>query len=122
MRYFSNLEFLPDAVDLGPSAAARNRRRWTVAAYVSFCLGIFARQLIPYPKVVVETANLRWESLLAAFIIGLALFPPIMRWLNRHRRKPGAEHVVSAFGYGFFVDLASAGAAALARVTHIIGG
>jgi hypothetical protein len=119
MRYFTNLEFLPDKVDLGASDL---RRVWTWLAYVTFCLGIFARQLIPYPKVVVETTNLRWSSFLASFIIGLALFPPIMRWINKRRRKPSAQQIVSAFSFGFFVDLASAGAAAAARATHLIGG
>lgn len=119
MRYFTNLEFLPDEVDLGSSVS---RRRWTATAYVAFCLGIFARQLIPYPRVVVESANLRWSCLLASFIIGLALFPPVIRWLNVRRRKPSVEHVVTAFSFGFFVDLASSGVAAVARVTHILNG
>jgi hypothetical protein len=119
MRYFSNLEFLPDKIDLG---ASEIRRRWTLVAYIAFCLGIFARQIIPYPKVIVEATNLRWECLLASFIIGLALFPPVMRWFNSRRRKPSVEHVVTAFSFGFFVDLASAGAAALARVSHVMGG
>lgn len=119
MRYFTNLEFLPDTVELGASSS---RRRWTLGAYVTFCLGIFARQLIPYPKVVVEATNVRWSAFAASFIIGLALFPPVMRWLNGRRRKPSGEHLVTAFSFGFFVDLASAGAAALARVTHIMSG
>ena len=119
MRYFSNLEFLPDHIELGASAT---RRRWTIGAYVAFCLGIFARQLIPYPQVTIASANLRWPALIAAFIIGLALFPPVMRWLNTRRRKPSAEHLITAFSFGFFVDLASAGAAALARVMGVING
>jgi hypothetical protein len=117
MRYFSNLEFLPDEVELG---ASTTRRRWTIAAYVTFCLGIFARQLIPYPQVLVQSDNLRWSALAASFIIGLALFPPVMRWLNTRRRKPSGEHLVTAFSFGFFVDLASAGAAALAKVMKIM--
>ena len=119
MRYFSNLEFLPDEIELGVS---KRRRWWTIAGYFIFCLGIFARQLIPYPRVIVDYTNLRWPVLFASFIIGLALFPPLMRRLNKRRRNPGGEHLVTAFSVGFFVDLATAGAAALAKVTHIMNG
>jgi hypothetical protein len=121
MSYFTDLGFLPATSEhdltLGRSA---DRRRWTAIAYILFSLGIFARQLIPFPKVVMETANLRWSTLAASLVIGLALFPPVIKWLNRKRPRPSFEHVLSAFSYGFFIDLAAAGAAFAARVAHII--
>jgi hypothetical protein len=50
-------------------------RSMSALAYILFSLGIFARQLIPFPKVVMETANLRWSTLAASLVLGLALFP-----------------------------------------------
>jgi hypothetical protein len=120
MKYFSNLEFLPatsmDDVELGPQG---RRERWTMRAYLMFSLGIVARQLIPYPKVIVEATNLRWSVLVASLLIGLALFPPIMRWLNRKRRRPSFEHLVTAFSVGFFVNLATAGVALATRAARL---
>ena len=40
----------------------------------------------------------------AALIIGLAILPPIMRWLNRRRGRPGIEHLLLPFTLGFFLD------------------
>jgi hypothetical protein len=105
LRYFSNLEFLPDTIALG---ASRGRAAWTWGAYLLFSAGIFARQITDFPTVDLDLTHLQWSVLAASFIIGLAVFPPIMRWLNRSRRHPGWEHVITAFGVGFFLDLSNA--------------
>jgi hypothetical protein len=120
-RYFTDLGFLPavEQKDLTLGAAAA-RRRWTLLAYLAFSAGIFARQLVPFPRVVAEYANLRWSTLAGSLIIGLALFPPLMKWINSKRRKPSAQHLVSAFSYGFFIDLAAAGVAFAAKAANII--
>lgn len=120
MNYFTNLEFLPaqslDEVELGRS---NRRQRWTAATYALFCLGIFSRQIIAFPRVEFAMANVRWSVLAASFIIGLALFPPVMRWLNRRRTRPSIEHVLTAFSTGFFIDLAAAGAVMAARAAKL---
>jgi len=120
MNYFTNLEFLPeeslDDVQLGRN---QQRRRWTAATYVLFSLGIFSRQITAFPKVDVAVANIRWSVLAASFVIGLALFPPVMRWLNRRRKRPSFEHVLTAFSIGFFIDLAAAGSVMAARAAKL---
>jgi hypothetical protein len=104
--YFSNLEFLWDQGSFGP-ALQRRRRLLTLAAYALLCLGLFARQITGFPTVSIRFENISLSVLGASFLIGLALFPPIMRHLNQRRRKPTWEHALSAFSIGFFVDLSN---------------
>jgi len=44
-------------------------------------------------------------TLAISSIIALAILPPAMRQLNTVRKRPGIEHISSAFSIGFFVDL-----------------
>jgi hypothetical protein len=106
LRYFSDLNFLWDQHTYGPTLSQK-RAAYAAGSYLLLSLGLFARQITAFPKVDINCANIRWPVLLASFIIGLALFPPIMRFFNKKNKKPGFEHVVLAFGIGFFVDLAS---------------
>lgn len=106
LRYFTDLNFLWDEHTFGPTLSQK-RALYAAAAYVLLSLGLFARQITAFPQVDINAANIRWPVVLASFIIGLALFPPIMRFFNKKDKKPGFEHVVLAFGIGFFVDLAS---------------
>jgi hypothetical protein len=46
-------------------------------------------------------------------VVGLAVFPMMMRWINRRRRRAGLEHVAVPFAFGFFLDLALVAAARL---------
>jgi len=104
-RYFLNFGFYPQVVELGGTAEAK-RGIWTLISYAMLSGGIFCRQcisLIPRP-LKFELANLQGSVLVASLIIGLALLPPWMRWLNRRRIQPGWEHVLWAFSFGFFVD------------------
>lgn len=106
MRYFTNLEFYPDRTELG--SGLQRRRNWLCALmYVLLSLGIFAQEAVD-----VTTASFRevhWTTLGASFVIGLALLPPVIRWVNRRRKTPSIEHVLAAFSVGFFVDLSSKG-------------
>jgi|HubBroStandDraft_1064217.scaffolds.fasta_scaffold45545_1 hypothetical protein len=106
-RYFTSLDFLWTEHTLGPSLAKR-RSYLTFLAYLLMSLGLFARQITAFPSVDMKWENLRYPVLLASFIIGLALFPPVMRWLNKRRPTPSAEHILMAFSTGFFVDLTNA--------------
>jgi len=105
-RYFTDLNFFWNELTFGPTLS-RKRSLYAAASYILLSLGLFSRQITDFPNVDIKFANIRWPVLLASFIIGLALFPPMMRYLNKKNTKPGMEHVVLAFGLGFFVDLAS---------------
>lgn len=106
LRYLTNLEFLPSEHTFGPDLK-RRRSLLTLGSYLLLSLGLFSRQITAFPIVEIRWENLRWSVLVASFLIGLALFPPIMRSLNKRRKKPGIEHAITAFGIGFFVDLAN---------------
>jgi hypothetical protein len=69
-------------------------------------LGLFARQIVGFPKITDwNPENLRWQVATSAFAVALALFPPVMVWLNKNRRRPSWEHLVFAYSFGFFGEL-----------------
>jgi hypothetical protein len=104
VRYFTNLEFYADRTELG--SGLQRRRNWLlVLMYALLSLGIFAHEAVDIPSVSFKTVH--WATLGASFVIGLALLPPIIRWINKRRKKPSFEQVLTAFSVGFFVDLSS---------------
>ena len=103
-RYFTQLEFYPDDTSLGPRIQTR-RQLWTIGSYLSLAAGLFARQIVKFPEVQTNSVNWNWGVLAASFLIALAVFSPAMRYLNRHRKKPGVEHVLASFSLGFFLNL-----------------
>ena len=105
-RYFGNLEFLWDEYTLGPGLQNR-RHLLTALSYVLLSLGLFSRQITAFPSVDLRLERFQWSVLAASLIIGLAVFPPVMRRLNHSRRKPSVEHAIAAFSLGFFIDLSS---------------
>ncbi|HEX8456370.1 MAG TPA: hypothetical protein VF656_03530 [Pyrinomonadaceae bacterium] len=104
LNYFTNFEFYWDRRTFGASLQ-RKRKAWTLAVYILLSLGIFSRQITAFPKVDINIANVRVPVLAASFIIGLALLPPVMRWISKKVKQPKWEHVLSAFSIGFFIDL-----------------
>jgi hypothetical protein len=63
-----------------------------IAIYVLLALGSFCRQITKFPEVEMKFENVRWFVFLASLIIGFALLPTVMRWINRggknsHRSK-----------------------------------
>ncbi len=109
LTYFTDLGFLGsrEYIELGPTAA-QLRLLWTVGVYVMSSLGIFSRHYIDVPHLRIPQEPFSATVLAASFIIGLALLPLPIKWFNSKRRKPKWEHVLFAFSFGFFVDLASA--------------
>lgn len=104
LRYFTNLEFYADTTELG--SGTQTRRNWLTAfMYMLLSLGIFAQEAVDIASVSFKPVH--WATLGASFVIGLALLPPLIRWLNRKRRVPSLEHVLTAFSVGFFIDLSS---------------
>jgi len=119
LSYFTDLNFLWDEHTFGPTLSQK-RALYAAGSYIFLSMGLFARQITAFPRVDINATNIRWPVLIASFIIGLALFPPIMRFFNKKDKKPGIEHVILAFGIGFFIDLASG--KIIAPVWHSIGG
>jgi hypothetical protein len=107
MRYITNLEYLWDQRSFGPDLQ-RRRKLLTLSSYALLCFGLFSRQITDFPTVNLRVQNITWPVLIASLLIGLAIFPPVMRYLNKQRRKPSWEHTLTAFSAGFFVDLSNA--------------
>jgi hypothetical protein len=105
MRFFSNLEFYAKDTRLGPRIQTK-RHLWTLGAYLLLSLGIFARQIIDFPTIRFVSSQANAAVLGASFIVGLAIFPPAMRWINSRRSVPGLEHLLAPFTIGFFLNLA----------------
>jgi hypothetical protein len=106
--YFTNFEFYrgQDRLPLGGDIFEK-KVLWTISVYLLTSLGIFCRQICNFPKVSINLANVQWNVLVASFIFGLALLPFFIKQVNRIDSKPGLPQVLTAFGVGFFVDLAS---------------
>lgn len=115
MRYLSNLEFYPRMTELG-SNVQRRRDFLTGLMYILLSLGIFSHQAVNL--VPLGFRPVAWSALAASFIVGLALLPPVIRWINLRAKGPSFLQVITAFSIGFFVDLSSN--EILARVWHSI--
>jgi hypothetical protein len=49
-----------------------------------------------------------WPVLVTSFIVGFAILPYVMRRISKKNGgKPSIEHILGAFGLGFFMDFAS---------------
>ncbi len=129
--YFTDLSFYTRST-LGVSEASK-RQLWLVACYLAFGLGVFCRQVVnlsKFPSVDMEPANLRWSAFAASFIVGLAIFPFLVRYVRRladyvsgredapagagdgggaPEKEPSQGwntiHVFTSFTTGFFVNL-----------------
>jgi hypothetical protein len=131
--YFTDLSFYTRST-LGPGEATK-RHVWLVICYLSFALGVFCRQIVDLsklPSVELDRARLRPSVLGGSLIVGLAVFPLVVRLVRRladyvsgeekraARRRSGKAarggepsrggwnliHVLTSFTTGFFVNLA----------------
>jgi hypothetical protein len=105
-RYILNLGFAPDKIELG---GASLRMAWTVGAYLLLVAGIITRQNFCLGPVRICIDHLDWRVVAGSAVLGLAIFPVMMRWFNRKFRQPSWEHILFAFSIGFFLDLSSQG-------------
>lgn len=103
-RYFTNLEFYPRGTELG-YRTQRKRNILTAAMYVLLSAGIFAHEAVSLAPLGFRPVHA--STLAAAFIAGLALLPPVVRWVNLNTEKPGILQVIAAFSIGFFLDFSS---------------
>jgi hypothetical protein len=99
--HFVDLGFQQKDIELGPS-----KWRWVALCYLIFCFGIVAREVSAFPKMTLIDALPDWRVPAAAFVIGLALFPPVLRWVSgRKEGQPTIEHFLWCFSFGFFWSL-----------------
>jgi uncharacterized membrane protein YczE len=87
------------------SGLNRRRKLLTLLMYILLSLGIFGHEAVNLAPV--SFRHVEWSTLGASFVVGFALLPPVMRWINRRKRKPSWEQVITAFSIGFFIDLSS---------------
>lgn len=83
----------------------KNPTFWQVACWALMVIGILARQLFS------ENHRLDFNGLspslaISSAIVGLAVLPLLMRWLNRVSHGPNIEQVATPFALGFFLDYA----------------
>jgi hypothetical protein len=105
-NYFTDMGFYHNQKALGRSLLNK-KARWTIVVYLLVSLGIFCRQITSFPVVDLNPANIKVSIFLASMIIGFAILPYVMRRISKNKPNPSLEHTLSAFGIGFFIDLAS---------------
>jgi hypothetical protein len=96
------------------------RNLWLIGCYLSFALGVFARQIFSYNEhnIHINNAGVDYMSLLGSFAIGLALFPFALRtimklvtWIFQvkplHKNKQGFNiiHLMTSYALGYFFNL-----------------
>jgi hypothetical protein len=91
---------------LGKSLALA-RVAWDIACWILLALGIFLRQGLEFQPLSWRVERLTVGSFAASVVISLAVFPMLMRSLNRRRPRAGLLHVAVPFAFGFFLNLAS---------------
>lgn len=130
--YFTDLSFYTRST-LGVSEATK-RQLWLVACYLAFGIGVFCRQIIDmskFPAVGINASNLSLPTFAASFIVGLAIFPLVVRYVRKladyvseggntpappdgdgastdkesSRSGWNMLHVFTSFTTGFFVNL-----------------
>lgn len=74
---------------------------WEIACWTLVVIGIIVRQMAAN-----GTSDMSMGELAVSAVVGLAILPALMRWLNKISRQPGLQHVAVPFSLGFFVDLA----------------
>lgn len=83
---------------------------WDIACWILLALGIFLRQGLQIQTLSWRVQRLTVGSFAASLVISLALFPMLMRRLNRRRPRPDLVQLTVPFAFGFFLDLASVSA------------
>jgi hypothetical protein len=74
---------------------------WEIACWTLVVIGIIVRQMAAN-----GTSDMSMGEVAVSAVVGLAILPALMRWLNKISHRPGIQHVAVPFSLGFFVDLA----------------
>jgi len=105
-----DLGFYPDPKEerllLGKKSLTSAQIAWDVTCWILLALGIFLRQGLQIQNLTWHVERLTTGSLAASFVISFAIFPILMRQVNRRRPRPGLLQVTIPFGFGFFLNLA----------------
>lgn len=115
-QYFLDLS-LAGETTWGPNRIVK-RHLWIIGCYLSFALGVFARQIFSYNDIItVNQSNANWMSLMGAFAIGMAIFPFALRtiikvtsWifgnepLLRKRQGFNMVHLMASYAIGYFFN------------------
>ena len=105
--HFLEMNFFYKEIHFGPDIQNK-KAKWLTIVYLLLSLGIFGRQITQFPKIDLNFSNITWSVLITSFIVGFAILPYIMRRISKKNNgKPSIEHVLAAFGLGFFMDFAS---------------
>ena len=99
---------------LGPKRLSPKQTMWDIICWLLTALGIFLRQGLDLSDFSWDYNRLTGTSFAASLVISFALFPTLMRRLNRKRTRPGLEHLAAPFAFGFFLDLVKVTASKLA--------
>lgn len=105
--HFLEMNFFYQEIHFGPDIQNK-KTKWLIIVYLLLSLGIFGRQITQFPKIDLNFSNITWSVLATSFIVGFAILPYIMRRISKKNNgKPSIEHILAAFGLGFFMDFAS---------------
>lgn len=105
--HFFEMNFFYKEIHLGPDIQNK-KAKWLIIVYLLLSSGIFSRQITQFPKIDLNFTNMAWPVLVTSFIVGFAILPFVMRRISKKNRgKPSIEHILGAFGLGFFMDFAS---------------
>src|SRR6516225_4436584 len=86
---------------LGTNVLTLAQFGWDITCWILLALGIFLRQGLEIQNLSWRVERLSAGSFTASLVISFALFPMLMRRLNRRRPRPGLLHVTIPFAFGF---------------------
>src|SRR5262245_49459239 len=81
---------LPNATGQRPPLTLGHRKStlvWEVSAWLAVAGGIFSRQGLDLPSLAWKLSNVSVGTAVASLVVALAVFPMMMRWINRRRQK-----------------------------------
>jgi len=101
---------IQDRLLLGKKSFTFAQIAWDVICWILLALGMFLRQGLQIRDLSWQVERLTASSFAASLVISFALFPMLMRRLNKRRPRPGLIHITLPFAFGFFLDLATVSA------------
>jgi hypothetical protein len=99
-----------ERLPLGRKSLTFAQMAWDVTCWILLALGIFLRQGLQLQNLTWRVERLTVGSFAASLVISFALFPMLMRRLNRWQPRPGLLQAATPFAFGFFLNLATVSA------------
>lgn len=106
LGFFPNAGQPEERLLLGRRQLTAAQLSWDIICWIFLALGIFLRQGLEVQALSWHRERLSAASFAASLVISFALFPLVMRHLNRRRPRPNLIHLATPFAFGFFLDLA----------------